>query len=86
MRIMKIEKSFIDKLMVIDKDKTITSNIIRLAHTLGQKVIAEGVEYEKQKDYLIRNDCDYMQGYLFSKPVSMDAATELLIKTNKDNK
>ncbi|MFA7673974.1 MAG: EAL domain-containing protein [Clostridia bacterium] len=83
---MKIDKSFIDKLMVIDSDKTITGSIIKLAHTLGQKVIAEGVEYEKQKEYLINNNCDYMQGYLFSRPVSMDDATELLIKINKDNK
>lgn len=83
---MKIDKSFIDKLMIIDNDKTITGNIIHLAHILGQKVVAEGVEYEKQKDYLIKHNCDYMQGYLFSRSLSIDDATELLIKTNKDNK
>jgi PAS domain S-box-containing protein len=82
---MKIDKSFIDKLMIIDNDKTITGNIIHLAHILGQKVIAEGVEYEEQKNYLIINNCDYMQGHLFSRSLSIDAATELLIKTNKDD-
>ncbi len=77
---MKIDKYFIDKLLEINTDNAITGDIISMAHKLGHKAIAEGVESEIQKQYLIENDCDYMQGYLFCKPVLKEQALELLQK------
>lgn len=79
---LKIDKYFIDKLLSLDGKEAIVGDIISMAHKLGQEVVAEGVEYESQKQYLTEHHCDYMQGYLFSKPVSMEKAIELLLHTN----
>jgi EAL domain-containing protein (putative c-di-GMP-specific phosphodiesterase class I)/GGDEF domain-containing protein len=74
----KIDKSFIDKLLCLSPDQAITGDIIAMAHRLGHLVVAEGVEYEAQKQYLLDHDCDLMQGYLFSKPLDEDAALKIL--------
>ena len=79
---LKIDKYFIDNLMGEDLKKPITSDIISMAHKLGYYVIAEGVEHEKQKQYLIDHNCDLMQGYFYSRPLSQESAIEILIKTN----
>lgn len=76
----KIDKYFLDNLNVTDHKIAITGDIISMAHKLGHKVVAEGVENIAQKQYLIEHNCDYMQGYLFSKPVSEEQALELLMK------
>jgi len=52
--------------------------IVVLAHNLGMDVIAEGVESAEQVRHLRALDCDYMQGYLLSRPVDAAAAEELL--------
>ncbi|HPT69681.1 MAG TPA: EAL domain-containing protein [Syntrophomonas sp.] len=52
--------------------------IISMAHKLGHCVVAEGVEHEVQKQYLIDHDCDMMQGYLFSPPLNEEAAIDFL--------
>jgi len=75
---LKIDKFFIDKLVKLESKKAITGDIISMAHKLGQRAIAEGVESEIQKQYLIENKCDYMQGYLFSKPVLQEKALKML--------
>ena len=49
-----------------------------MAHKLDLKVVAEGVEEEKQKTYLEKYDCDLIQGYLISRPVNSDLAMKLL--------
>ena len=74
----KIDKYFIDKLLILDPNVTITADIISMVHRLGHYVVAEGVEEQKQLDYLQKNGCDMIQGYLISKPVSEDAALKLL--------
>jgi len=76
--IMKIDKYFIDKILTIDARQAITSDIISMAHKLGHSVVAEGVENEYQKQYLIENGCDFIQGFLFSKPLPEYKAAELL--------
>jgi sensor c-di-GMP phosphodiesterase-like protein len=78
---LKIDKYFIDKLLTLDPKEAITGDIVSMAHKLGHFVVAEGVEFEKQKQYLIEHNCDFMQGYLFSKPLAPEAAIELLGKT-----
>ncbi len=81
---LKIDKYFIDKLMIISKEEAITGDIIKMAHKLGQVVVAEGVEHDKQMQYLIENDCDLIQGYFISKPLEPVAAIDFLIKLNKE--
>lgn len=80
---LKIDKSFIDKLLYLNEEEAITSDIISMAHKLGHCVIAEGIEHEVQKQYLENNGCDKIQGYLIGKPMYEKEAIELLRKTMK---
>ena len=75
---LKIDKFFIDKIMVLESEETITADIISMAHKLGQGVVAEGVEYEMQLEYLKEHGCDKIQGYLISRPLDEDVAIKLL--------
>lgn len=68
---MKLDKSFIDKFSATEDIRTI-SNIINLAHGLGLKVTAEGVETEEQFTVLSNVNCDYIQGYYFDKPLTVE--------------
>lgn len=79
---LKIDKSFIDKLLVLKQEEMITGDIISMAHKLGHLVIAEGVEHENQLSYLRNHSCDRIQGYLISKPLDEDAVLDFL-KNNK---
>lgn len=74
---LKIDKSFVDDLVVDRASASVAKTIIDMAHNLRFKVIAEGVETEAQKEFLTENCCDEMQGYLFSKPVSPEAIEAL---------
>lgn len=75
--ILKIDKSFIDNL-IENADESITSDIISMAHKIGHSVVAEGVEQETKKQYLLANGCDKMQGYLISRPLDEAGALEFL--------
>lgn len=66
---LKIDQSFIRNLETEPNDLALCEAIVSMAHKLGLKVIAEGVETEEQCDLLKRIACDYGQGYLFSKPL-----------------
>jgi PAS domain S-box-containing protein len=76
--ILKIDKFFIDKLLVLTDQQAITGDIVSMAHKLGHTVVAEGIEFPKQMEYLRRVGCDMMQGYLLSKPVCMKEALAFL--------
>jgi diguanylate cyclase (GGDEF)-like protein/PAS domain S-box-containing protein len=67
--ILKIDKSFVDELGADRGGAEIVAAVVKLAHALDLQVIAEGVETERQLDALVRLDCDFAQGYLFSRPV-----------------
>ena len=67
---LKIDKSFIDEIHKQRSDAMIARTIIALGHDLGLTVVAEGVEHQQQYDFLKEYDCDEIQGYLFSKPLS----------------
>jgi len=67
---LKIDKSFVSELAENPDDQAIAMAVISLGHKLNLKVIAEGVETEQQCAFLRENECDEMQGYLFSKPVT----------------
>jgi diguanylate cyclase (GGDEF)-like protein/PAS domain S-box-containing protein len=79
---LKIDRSFIIKMVQDSDSMTIVSTIISLAHSLHLIVIAEGVETEEQKKFLALLKCDEMQGYLFSRPVPFDKI-ETIMKENK---
>jgi len=74
---LKIDRSFIIMLRE-PNTMTLVSTIISLAHSLGLKVVGEGVDAEEQAATLRLLKCDEMQGYLFSKPRPRDELTELL--------
>lgn len=65
---LKIDQAFIRDI-ASSNDKVLVITIIAMAHNLGLKVIAEGVETEAQQQFLLQHGCDHFQGYLFSKPV-----------------
>jgi EAL domain-containing protein (putative c-di-GMP-specific phosphodiesterase class I) len=66
---LKIDKSFINDLATDEDDQAVTSAVISLGQKLNLRVLAEGVETDEQVAFLRRNNCDEMQGHLFSKPV-----------------
>jgi len=69
---LKIDKTFIDVINSPMQDEVILSTIIRLAHALNLKVVAEGIEDGLQKSFLEVNKCDYLQGYYLCRPCHAD--------------
>ncbi len=67
---LKIDRSFVKNLKADSDDVVLIQAIIVMAHQLGIKVVAEGVETKTQRDILIESGCDYAQGYYFSKPLA----------------
>ena len=84
--ILKIDQSFVRDIGEDPDSETIASLIISMAHTLKLKVIAEGVETEKQLSFLKGQKCDMFQGYIYSKPVPAEMFETLLIKDKKKKK
>jgi PAS domain S-box-containing protein len=80
--IIKIDKSFSDKILDPNNKDSIIGDIISMAHKLGYGVVAEGVEYEEQKQFYVNYNCDKLQGYLISKPLAEEAAIEFLKNYN----
>ncbi|WP_345993887.1 EAL domain-containing protein [Sulfurimonas sp. HSL-1716] len=66
---LKIDKSFVDDLPNDEEDCAISKAIIALAKSLNLKIVAEGVERKEQKEFLLENGCDLIQGYYYSKPL-----------------
>jgi diguanylate cyclase (GGDEF)-like protein/PAS domain S-box-containing protein len=77
-QVLKLDRTFVRDIETDPSDAEISAATIALAHNLGLKVIAEGVETEAQRDYLIQRQCDFMQGYLFSKPLPAEAVLKLI--------
>jgi EAL domain-containing protein (putative c-di-GMP-specific phosphodiesterase class I)/CheY-like chemotaxis protein len=74
----KIDRSFIKEIISDRHDAAITQGIISMAHHLGLKVIAEGVEGEPQVAFLKKSNCDELQGYYFAKPMPFEALQAFL--------
>lgn len=83
MDVIKIDRSFIQDITIDPHDRTIISAIIVMAHSLEMEVVAEGVETEKQLSFLCTKKCDEMQGFLLSRPMPPDEATEFLMKESR---
>jgi diguanylate cyclase (GGDEF)-like protein/PAS domain S-box-containing protein len=77
---LKIDRSFIDNITSNQKEESIINNIIQMAHGMELKVVAEGVETKEQLSVLKERDCDYIQGYYFSKPLPASEIEKLLSK------
>jgi diguanylate cyclase (GGDEF)-like protein/PAS domain S-box-containing protein len=78
---LKIDKAFIDDIATSAEDRHMAKAIITIAHNLGLKVVAEGVEHENQLSILRRYKCEMLQGYLYSKPLNA-VRFERLLKEN----
>ncbi|MES2407498.1 MAG: EAL domain-containing protein [Pseudomonadota bacterium] len=74
----KIDRSFVRDIITDSDDAAISKAIISMAHSLGIRVVAEGVETEAQCQFLRRHQCDEMQGYYFSHPLPFTKITALL--------
>ena len=77
---LKIDKSFVANIDSDPHDRALSEVIILIAHRLGMKVIAEGVETEAQRRILVAAGCDFAQGYLFSKPLPPQQFERLLLQ------
>jgi len=75
---LKIDRSFVNECTGSDEGSTIIKAIIGLARNLGMRVIAEGVETEEQRRFLLQHDCATMQGFLFSRSLPADRFTSLI--------
>ena len=78
--VLKIDRSFIARLDGSTKQLSTIRAIVMLAQELGLSTVAEGVETEEQLSELGKIDCDLIQGFLFARPLSVDQASELLLK------
>jgi diguanylate cyclase (GGDEF)-like protein len=79
----KIDRSFISEMSATNVDSTISKSIIDLGHSLNLKVVAEGVETDEQWTLLQHLGCDYIQGYLISKPLIFEDLLQFLNNQNK---
>lgn len=78
MNSLKIDKAFVDDITINDKDRNMVASIIAMAHNLGLKVVAEGVETRAQLQTLKSLKCEYIQGFYFAKPMPADALIEFI--------
>jgi EAL domain-containing protein (putative c-di-GMP-specific phosphodiesterase class I) len=76
---LKIDRSFVSRIGALGENSEIVQAIVTLAQTLSMDVVAEGIELSEQVSPLIALQCEYGQGYFFSKPVDSDAARALLM-------
>ena len=77
----KLDRSFVNDIDTEPGGRAICSATVAMAHALGIKVVAEGVETEIQRDFLMALGCDYLQGWLFSKALPPDEFAALLLKS-----
>lgn len=76
---LKIDHSYIQELTLDQRNEALVLSIIRMAHSLNLRVIAEGVETEEQLKLLKAQQCEEVQGFYFSKPLPANEATDLLL-------
>ena len=77
---LKLDMGFVKKIGKNSKSDAIVISIINMAHRMGMKVVAEGIENKQQRDFLYAHDCDYLQGFYYYKPMSAEEFSKLLDK------
>ncbi len=77
---LKIDKSFIGNILQNSDDASIVQAVIAMGHNMNMQIIAEGVETKEQANFLQERNCDFAQGYYFSKPVSAHTMAEKIEK------
>ena len=75
---LKIDQAFVRGLPEDEEDVGISRAVIALAKSLRLRVIAEGVETKEQKDFLVANGCENIQGYFYSKPIPANEIEKIL--------
>ncbi len=75
---LKVDRSFIDRIPDDPDSVAIVGALISMARGLGIEIVAEGVEREKQREFLVRHACGWYQGFLISQPVPALQFTALL--------
>ncbi|WP_446742143.1 putative bifunctional diguanylate cyclase/phosphodiesterase [Silvibacterium acidisoli] len=80
---LKIDRLFVESTANSHTDRLMVEHIIHMAHSLGMKVVAEGVETEEQLAALRSLECDQVQGYLFSRPLNAASVEDLLVQQNQ---
>ncbi|MCF6280781.1 MAG: EAL domain-containing protein [Candidatus Polarisedimenticolaceae bacterium] len=75
---LKIDQSFVRDVLDDESDQAIIRAVIALGHSMQMQIVAEGVESEAQADFLNKLDCDFAQGYLYSKSVSAEEIEDML--------
>jgi diguanylate cyclase (GGDEF)-like protein len=83
--ILKIDKSFVMDIIEDEEDRVITQTIINMAHSLGMKTVAEGVETQAHVNMLCNMDCDLLQGYFYSRPIAKDEFVAFIKGYTLDN-
>lgn len=81
----KMDQEFIKTMKKHSEEEVIVKSIIDLAHTLGLKIIAEGIETKEQNDILKEVQCDFGQGYYLGRPMTAEGFEEILMKDKKVN-
>ena len=77
---LKVDLSFVQRMEKSTENIEIVRAIINMAHSLRLRVVAEGIETERQRDLLYSLQCDYGQGYLYSKPLPKSEMEEFIKK------
>ncbi|MBL4773052.1 MAG: EAL domain-containing protein [Alcanivoracaceae bacterium] len=77
-KFIKIDQSFVCNIGLSPEDEAILDATINIAKRLDRQIVAEGVETEEQREYLLERDCEYFQGYLFARPMPEEDIERLL--------
>ncbi|MFT0877122.1 EAL domain-containing protein [Rhodopseudomonas sp. G2_2311] len=81
---LKIDRTFVDGIATVPEKCKLLGGIIALAHGLGMSVVAEGAELAAEVDLLTAFDCDFVQGYVFSRPVAADEAVVVAAEIERE--
>ena len=81
--VLKIDRSFIDGIVLNNEDCNLVKAIIAMSHSLGLTVVAEGVETKEQHTLLNELGCDFMQGFYFSKPIPAEQFLDFSMNFDK---